>query len=143
MMRRAAKTLLILCTCVLSFCIWFYIAADYDYGALAGTYVYHDHDVRCVLRLRSDGSFHQELTASSGTQTAGGRWRRIGEGGVAFSLGFLRLPHAQTFVERFHTRYGNPDDDAYYGHFEKILTLYPKLIIDGDGDDPVLYRRLF
>lgn len=141
--RRAAQILLKLCACLVGFCIWFYIAADNDYSGLAGTYVYRGHDVRCVLRLRSDGSFHQELTSSSGTQTADGRWHRMGEGSVSFSLGFLRLPHAQTFVERFHMRYGSPDDDAYFGHFERILTLYPKLILDGDGDDPVLYRRLF
>jgi hypothetical protein len=75
---------------------WFVIASDYSDGAASGTYRLVHNGMTSTLVLRLDHSFRQEVSDSSGTQRAEGTWRRVGEGGVAFSRDFLTLPGEQT-----------------------------------------------
>src|ERR1039458_1820922 len=117
---------------ILLFLGWYYVAANYDYGALAGTYSFHGDDVSSTLLLRSDRSFHQEVLERGQRKVADGSWRRIGEGGVNFSKEFLRIPGAKTFTEEFGESYGNEDDSEFYGNFEKIAGLYPILNLNAN-----------
>jgi hypothetical protein len=91
-MRAAAVSVLILA--VLGIC-WFVIASDYSDTAASGTYRLVHKGVRSTLDLRPDHSFRQEVNDSSGIRRAEGTWRTVGEGGVAFSPGFLTLPGQQ------------------------------------------------
>jgi hypothetical protein len=126
------------------FCVWFAIASNYDYDALAGTYNFKNSDCSSTLVLKADRTFSQQLTEDGKTNSASGTWRRIGEGGVNFSLGFLRIPGAKQYREEFPDHLeGTVEDDEYYGHFEKILTLYPMLKLNANPPGPTLYKRLF
>jgi hypothetical protein len=42
------------------FMVWYAVAADYDYGALAGTYVLAANGVQCTLKLAPDHTFTEE-----------------------------------------------------------------------------------
>jgi hypothetical protein len=138
--RAAAVTLLL----VALFVGWWTIASNYDYSALAGTYMFRQRDMSATLTLRRDGTFHQELRTGSGLQTADGTWHRIGEGGVEFSLGFLRVPGAKKYREEFPDHLdGTSEDDQYFGHFEKVLGIYPILKLNANPPAPRLYRRMF
>src|SRR5258705_2340850 len=55
------------------------LAANYDYGALAGVYVLNHDGEKCILDLRSDRTFTEELTHSGNVQRATGNWHRYGE----------------------------------------------------------------
>jgi hypothetical protein len=74
---------------------WFVVASDYSDAAASGTYRLGYKGMRSTLVLRPDHSFGQEVSDSSGIQRAEGTWRRVGEGGVAFSRDFLTLPGEQ------------------------------------------------
>lgn len=92
MTLRAAVCILLLAG--LGIC-WFVVASDYSDAAASGTYQWANNGMRSTLVLRPDHSFWQELRDSSGVQNAEGTWRRLGEGGVAFSRDFLTLPGQQ------------------------------------------------
>jgi hypothetical protein len=63
---------------------WYAIAANYDYGALAGVYVLDHNDERCILDLRSDRGFTEERVHSGDIQRAAGTWRRDGQSHIPF-----------------------------------------------------------
>ena len=42
-------------TLIALFTIWYSVAANYDYGALAGSYVFRGEGETCTLYLRPDG----------------------------------------------------------------------------------------
>jgi hypothetical protein len=137
---RAAGTTLIL---MVLFCIWFNIASDYDPPRLAGTYTFQNSNVSSVLRLKADETFTQTLTADGQTKQAQGSWHRIGEGGVVFSGDFLRLPGQRSYADSPASDEASWPHPQFSGHFEKILTVYPKLSLDGGDKEVVLHRRLF
>jgi hypothetical protein len=74
---------------------WFIVASDYSDAAASGTYQLTHKGVRSTLVLQADHSFTQEVSDSAGVRHAAGTWRRVGEGGVAFSRDFLTLPGQQ------------------------------------------------
>jgi hypothetical protein len=74
---------------------WFVIASDYSDTAASGTYRLVHNGVRSTLILRPDHSFRQEVIESGGIRRAEGTWRRVGEGGVAFSRDFLTFSGEQ------------------------------------------------
>src|ERR1700689_1230027 len=74
---------------------WFVMASDHSDAAASGTYRLVHNGMKSTLVLQADHSFRQEVSDSSGTQRAEGTWRRVGEGGVVFSRGFLTLPGEQ------------------------------------------------
>ena len=71
--------------------VWYSVAANYDYDALAGTYVLQRDGEKCTLYLRPDQTFMEELNRSGVVQEAQGRWRRYGEAHVSFSGSFLKI----------------------------------------------------
>src|SRR5271154_6804044 len=92
------------------FCTWYYVAANYDYSSLAGTYVFNQDKERCTLYLRSDRTFTQELDHSGSYQKSEGTWYRYGESHVSFSSEFLKVPGEEL----------NANGEAH-GQFEKTL----------------------
>ena len=123
---------------------WYCIAANYDYSALAGTYVFHGGDVTSTLLLRKDASFHQTLEQNGLTRQSDGQWQRIGEGGVVFSSQFLRVPGVRTFIERDPGHGdGSVADVEFYGHFQKFVGIYPSLYLDGQPNGPAFHKQLF
>ncbi len=99
--------------------------------------------VTSKLVLKPDQTFHQELTKDGRTSTANGTWHRSGEASVNFSIEFLRIPGAKTFIEDFGQGYGSTEDNEFFGHFEKILGVYPVLKIDPDPAGPTFHKVLF
>jgi hypothetical protein len=120
---------------------WWFIASNYDYDALAGTYVFHGDGVTSTLVLRKDTTFHQTNVAHGVKTQADGQWRRIGEGGVNFSSEFLRVPGAKDYLEELPGQGdGGPEDHQFFGDFSKFLGLYPSLELRGG---PVFHKRPF
>lgn len=130
---------------LVAFFVWWYVASDYDYSALAGAYAFSRDGVTSKLVLKSDQTFHQEVTKDGRTSIANGTWHRSGEAGVNFSIEFLRVPGAKTFVEEFGKGYGSVEDNEFFGYFEKFLGLYPSLHLYriGEPQGPVFHKQLF
>jgi hypothetical protein len=95
---------------------WLFFAMDYSDHVVVGTYVMASSGQTCILTLRTDHSFHQERTQMGSTVTADGVWRRIGEGGLAFSKQFLIMPGQEP----------GPDGTSY-GRIHKALGLFPSI----------------
>lgn len=108
---------------------WYYIAANYDYSALAGTYAMSIQGESCLLNLHSDQTFTEQVTRSGRTQTVAGTWDRSGEAGVSFSGWVITFPSGQTSRSA-----------QVYGQFGKTFGLWPWLSL---GDGPVFRRRPF
>ena len=83
---RVAGVAVLLAVC---FVVWYVIASDYSDGAVSGIYHLAQNGETSTLNLKSDHSFQQELTKQGRVERATGKWRRLGEGGVAFSKEFL------------------------------------------------------
>jgi len=115
-----------------AFCLWWMVASDYDYAALAGTYVFDGKEETCTLYLRSDRTFVQELSQAGETRRSQGHWHRSGEAGVDFSSEFLRLSGEEM----------NGRGEAY-GWFQKVLGLFPTLDLAPSPGGPRLHKRLF
>jgi len=79
----------ILFSVILLFWVWYSVAADYGYNAVSCTYTFASNGERSTLVLKPDHSFQQELSKQGKVERATGTWRRIGEGGIAFSKEFL------------------------------------------------------
>ena len=129
-----SKTLRLVATIVVFFSapvLWYCIAANYDYGALAGTYTFRSGNETCTLHLYSDQIFLQDITTQGHTQTAKGTWRRFGESGMDLSDSFLRIPGQQL----------GPSGENY-GHFDKVLGVFPVLTLDPDRGGPRFHRSL-
>ena len=87
-LTSAIATVLLL---IALFVCWYVIAVNYDYGALAGTYVLNRGSERCTLLLRSDRTFAEKLVRAGSVQKAEGTWHRYGESHVSFSREFLTI----------------------------------------------------
>jgi hypothetical protein len=142
-LTRFAKVVVGTLVVLFLFVGWYCIAANYDYTALAGTYIFHDDKVSAILLLRSDKSFHQEITEQGKRRIADGIWHRSGQAGTSFSKEFLRIPGAKTFTEEFGMSYGNEEDSEYFGRFEKIGGIYPILKLNANPPGPTLYKKPF
>jgi hypothetical protein len=59
--RRLVRTAAFVFLAIVLFVVWYAVAANYDYGALAGIYVLDQNTERCLLALHSDGTFTEEL----------------------------------------------------------------------------------
>ena len=110
---------------------WYAIAADYDYGALAGTYVLNRGTEKCTLDLRSDRTFTEELVRAGSAQKAQGTWHRYGESHVSFSTEFLTIPGQEV----------NAVGEAH-GEFSKTLGFLPYLTLAPLPDGPELRKTL-
>lgn len=119
-MRKSLQFVACIVTIVGGFFLWYCIAANYDYSALAGTYTFRSGEDKCTLHLYPDRRFIQDITRRGRTQTARGEWRRFGEAGMDLSDSFLKLQGQQP----------GPSGENY-GHFEKVLGIFPTLTLDG------------
>jgi len=117
---------------ILAFWAWYSIAANYDYGAVAGTYIFRGNGETCTLHLHADRSFEQELSRSGATQKAHGHWHRYGQSHVSFSSEFLEL-----FGEEM-----NAGGEAH-GQFEKLIGIFPTLVLAPIPKGPKFHRKLF
>jgi hypothetical protein len=111
---------------------WYSVAANYDYDSLAGTYVLDGGDKSCILDLRADRTFVQEIIQNGTQQEVQGRWHRSGEAGVAFSNEFVRLSGQEL----------NAAGEAH-GEFRKLLGIFPTLTLAPLPEGPKFRRSLF
>lgn len=112
--------------------IWYSVASNYDYGALAGTYAFQGNGETCTLYLHQDRTFVQELSHSGETSKAQGNWYRYGQAHVSFSGEFIKLPGEEM----------NADGQAH-GQFEKTFGIFPTLVLAPFPNGPQFHRKLF
>jgi hypothetical protein len=110
---------------------WYSVAANYDYGALAGTYVFHGKGETCTLHLRPDRTFVQELSRSGEIKKSQGHWHRYGESHVSFSEEFLKLSGEEM----------NTAGQAH-GEFDKLLGIFPTLVLAPLPNGPKFHKKL-
>jgi hypothetical protein len=126
--RVGCGILLFIALCV----IWYSVASNYDYSALAGTYVFHRNGESCTLYLRPDQTFVQELSRSGEIQRSQGRWHRYGESHVSFSDEFLKVSG-----EKMNAA------GQTHGEFDKWLGMFPTLVLAPLPDGPKFRKKLF
>jgi hypothetical protein len=108
------------------------VAADYGYGAVSGTYTLRSEGESSTLVLQRDRSFQQELSHGGKNVRSQGTWRCFGEGGIAFSTEFLKLPGQEI-----------SNDGEVYGTVEKsFLGLRLWIAFEPDKGGPRLYRKM-
>jgi hypothetical protein len=73
-MNRSARSAGIVVLVIALVIGWYCIAANYDYGALAGTYTFSGNSETLKLILKSDRTFQQELRHDGKLETATGTW---------------------------------------------------------------------
>jgi hypothetical protein len=114
------------------FCAWYTVAANYDYGAVSGTYVFQRGDESSTLILRKDRTFSQQRTSNGKVEQAQGTWRRLGEGGVNFSKEFLTVGGVQP-----------ESDGSTYGEVQKsFMNLIPSIYLgNGSGARPKFHLK--
>jgi hypothetical protein len=129
--RRKSRLAALAFLVIVLFIGWYAIAANYDYGVLAGVYVLDGNGERCVLDLRSDRSFTEELVQSGHVQRAVGTWSRYGQAHVSFSHEFLMVSGQEL----------NGTGQAH-GEFDKRLGLIPVLTLAPLPGGPKFRKRL-
>jgi hypothetical protein len=129
---RIGKAMLSILFGIALFCGWYAVAADYDYRALAGTYVWAGNGAKYTLKLASDHTFSEEIDDSGNRRIVQGQWRRYGESHVSFSNQFIKVPGQEL----------NAAGEAH-GQFEKTLGILPSLVLAPVPNGPTLRRRLF
>jgi hypothetical protein len=111
---------------------WYVVAADYDYQALSGTYIFSGGGEQCTLHLRPNETFTQVLSRGGKSQSVQGTWHRYGESHVSFSKEFLPL------VGEDLNPLGEP-----HGQFDKTLGFFPALTLAPLPDGPTFRKQLF
>lgn len=111
---------------------WYSIAANYDYGALSGTYTLNQGEESCTLYLRADQTFLERLNRAGSIQEAHGQWHRYGESHMSFSPEFLKLSGQEL----------NASGQAH-GQFEKALGIFPSLTLAPIPNGPTFRRQYF
>jgi hypothetical protein len=129
--RRLIRTRVLVFLAIVLLVGWYAVAANYDYGALAGVYLLDQNPERCVLALHSDHTFTEELVHSGQVQRAVGTWYRYGQAHVNFSHEFLRVSGQEL----------NARGEAH-GQFDKRLGLFPTLTLAALPGGPRFHRRL-
>lgn len=117
-MKKATLTLGIFVLLVSCFVLWYIVAADYGDSVSSGTYHFAQSGESSTLVLKPDHSFQQELRRAGKTEHAAGTWRRIGEGGIAFSKEFLVVSGQELGA-----------DGTAYGEIHKNLGLLVCLVL--------------
>ena len=89
--------------------IWGIAAMNYGDSVAVGNYRFTGKREISTLVLEPDHSFSQDLQIGAIKQHGEGTWRRLGEGGIAFSKGFLAVsgdepgPDGTTYCEMHKT----------------------------------------
>jgi hypothetical protein len=129
--KRLVSIVIVTVVAIGLFAAWYYVAANYDYGTLAGVYIFERNDERCVLDLRPDRSFREQLSYSGNIRQAEGTWHRYGEAHVSFSQTFLTVLGQEL----------NASGEAH-GDFEKRLGVFPVLTLAPLPNGPTFRKRL-
>jgi len=87
------------------FTFWYWEGENFSPGAVSGTYIVKFDHGSSTLTLKPDLSFRQQLDRGGTIRRAGGTWRVIGEGHIAFSREFLPLPGEE--ISPVGTAYGD------------------------------------
>jgi hypothetical protein len=74
------------------FVLWYVIAADYSDGVASGRYRLAQNGETSTLFLNPDHTFQLSMSRLGKEQHAAGTWRRVGEGGIAFSKELSMVP---------------------------------------------------
>jgi hypothetical protein len=127
---RVSTALLLVSAAFLLFWGWYAVASNYDYEAVAGTYTLKLPDESSTLVLKSDRTFKQELTHLGRVERAKGSWRRLGEGGIAFSKEFLKVSGQEFDAE-----------GTAYGEINKSLGLFFSISLNPGGS--TFRKKLF
>ena len=97
---------------------WYLTAFNYGDSVAIGTYHLKQGSESSNLILKADHTFQQDLTHDGSAQRGQGEWRRIGEGGLAFSKQFLPVTGQELGAD------GTP-----YGEIQKTLGLFPSIAL--------------
>ena len=103
---------------LISFVLWATVAMDYGDSVAFGTYSLAENDESSTLVLKPDHTFQQNLSHYGKMQHAEGTWRRVGEGGIAFSQQFLVLSGQELSA-----------DGTAYAEMHKTLGLFVSLVL--------------
>lgn len=117
---------------IIVFWVWYSVASNYDYGTLAGIYVFEGNGEKCTLYLHPDRTFVQELIRSGEIQKSQGHWHRYGQAHVSFSNEFLRLSGEEM----------NASDEGH-GQFDKTAGIFPTLTLAPLPNGPQFHKKLF
>jgi hypothetical protein len=88
-MRRSVWVPVGLLISIAGFVIWVVAAMDYGDSVAAGKYRLERNGESSTIVLNPDHTFRQTRRLGNNEQHSEGTWRRIGEGGIAFSKEFL------------------------------------------------------
>jgi len=88
-MRRSVLVPVGLLFSIAGFVIWVVAAMDYGDTVAAGKYRFVRNGESSTLVLNPDHTFRQTRRLENNEQHSEGTWRRIGEGGIAFSKEFV------------------------------------------------------
>ena len=66
-MKKPVRVGGIIILALAAFWVWWSVASNYDVGSISGTYVFRNSVTKCILYLRPDGTFSQELNSEGGT----------------------------------------------------------------------------
>jgi hypothetical protein len=117
---------------IVMFWSWYWLAADYRYGAVSGVYTFAREGESSTLILKPDRSFQEELTFLGKVEHAQGSWWRFGEGGVVFSKQFLKLSGQET-----------ASDGESHGVVEKSFGLVADIVFGPNASGPKFRRTFF
>jgi hypothetical protein len=109
---------------------WYTVAANYDYSALAGTYVFQGTGEACTLHLHADRTFEEEINRSGQSRRSAGHWDRYGEAHVSFSSEFSKLT-----IEELN------ESGQAHGQFDKTLGIFPTLVLAPLPDGPRFHKK--
>src|ERR1700674_4668996 len=116
------KRLWIRCGCffllVVFLVLWYSVASDYGDGAASGIYHFAKNGETSTLILKRDHRFERELREHDEVKRAAGTWRRVGEGGIAFSKEFLPVSGQEPGA-----------DGTSYADMHKDLGVFVSLIL--------------
>jgi hypothetical protein len=126
------RALGIVCSLLVLFTIWYSVASNYGDHAVSGTYTYKGSAETSILILREDHSFQQELTRSGKTRHTEGKWRRLGQGGIAFSREFQEVSGQQL-----------GPSGQYFGELKKKFTLFIFIALDPQSSGPIFHKKVF
>ena len=116
---------------IILFTIWYSVAANYEYSALAGAYVFQGNGETCTLYLRPDHTFVQELNRSGEFRESQGSWHRYGEAHVSFSGEFIRLSGEET-----------NSAGQVHGQFDKQFGIITTLVMAPIPNGPRFHKKL-
>jgi hypothetical protein len=110
---------------------WYWEGENFSDRAVSGTYTFRLNGEGSTLVLRPDHSFQQELDSAGTVRRAVGSWHVFGEGGIAFSEEFLKVPGKEMGAS------GRP-----YGQIENWFGIV-SITLAPNPNGPRFHKKLF